>query len=399
MADEFNEDDILGRILVQRPEQEPAPARTFKPWHRPRKQWIRRYQWHDASAAILRETHFPADARIFRYLSMPGEDLLDIRMLREACEEQGVELRFTGLNSVKPGTPDDIRLNIAESEVRGLARIHPGSQILRERFEAIADPNSLAYGAIRNSGPFNAINIDLCDHIALRPQGGGRHTIIDSLAEIIRGQLTYASHPWLLFVTTRVAPDRVEARNLSAFIQAISDNIDRSPDFERGTANLLREEGDALRAALAEPMALTPDRFVSLFCLGFGKWLLAYICQATPARRLSMLRSCVYAVQGGHPDMLSLAFRCDPVSMPPIDSYQLVRPQAPAHTNEEVQLAIALVEETRQIFNLDEMLENEPQLLEAVTVESEQLLRSAHYVVDAVDGEGGYRAWLEGRAA
>lgn len=394
--EEFREDDILGRILPPRPQVETAPLRAFKAWHKPRKQWIRRYQWLEEVLSALRDTHFPEDARIFRYLSMPGEDLFDIRVLHEACEAVGVELRFTGLNSVKAGSPDDLRLNVAESEVRGLGRIHPGSLILRERFEAIADPVSLASKAVRNSGPFNAINIDLCDHIALKSQEGHGRTVIDALAQIVEGQLRHAMHPWLLFITTRVAPDRVDRRNLEALIGAISDNIARSGDFEARTAALLRAEGERLRTMLAAPESLEPDRFTALFCLGFGKWLLAYISGAVPARRLRMLRSCFYAVQRGCPDMLSLAFRCDPVITLPADRYELVRANPGSSTNDEVELAIALAEATAGLFDLDAMLSGNSQLLESVTVETEQLLRSAHY---PVDGDRGYRTWLEARSA
>lgn len=127
---EFNDDEIVNRI-ARRPVAEESPRRPFEPWHRPRKQWIRRYQWHDSLLEMMRETHFPADARIMRYLSLPGEDLLDVRVLREACVEAGVDMRFTGMVSVGPGSARDTRLNIAESEVRGLTRIR-GTRALRQ---------------------------------------------------------------------------------------------------------------------------------------------------------------------------------------------------------------------------------------------------------------------------
>jgi hypothetical protein len=393
--EEFSEGDILGRILPRLPQTEVALPRTFKPWHKPRKQWIRRYQWLNEVLSALNDTHFPADARVFRYLSMPGEDLLDICVLREACDKVGVELRFTGLNSVTPGSANDLRLNVAESEVRGLRHIHPGSQILRERFEAIANPDSLASKAVRDGGPFNAINVDLCDYIALKSQISGGHTIIDALAKIVDAQLQHSMHPWLLFITTRVAPDRVDRRNLAAFIRAVSDNIMGSKIFEAQTAALLHAEGERLREVLATPDVLEPERFTKLFCLGFGKWLLTYISAAVPTRQLRMLKSCFYAVQTGRPDMLSLAFRCDPVIALPTDRYELIKNSVPQGKN-EVELGIALTEATASLFDLDAMLTQDAQLLESVTIETEQLLKLAHY---PVKGENGYRAWLQTQAA
>ncbi|TPK88891.1 MULTISPECIES: hypothetical protein [unclassified Mesorhizobium] len=393
--EEFDDDEILGRIL-RRPTVEEPPQRPFKPWHRPRKQWVRRYQWHDSLLRMLRETHFPDDARTVRYLSLPGEDLLDVRVLREACEQAGLDLRFTGLNSVRRGSADDVQLNIAESEVRGLARIHSGSTILRERFESIANQKSLAYAEVHGGGPFHAVNIDLCDHIALRAAGPGRTTVIDALAEVIQLQLTNAIHPWLLFVTTRVVPDRIDAQNLAALIEAILDNVEASDEFARRTGELLRAEGDRLRAVLADPGTLDPRSFMHLFALGFGKWLLRFVGAAHPERTLQMLPGCFYAVVPDHPDMLSLGFRCDVVQAPARDRYRLVGGGTDIAVANEVDHGLRLLEATGELFDLDEMLRRETQLFESLTVESADLLRSAHY---EVDGAAGYRGWLEVDAA
>lgn len=393
--EEFNDDEILGRILRTPTIEEPS-QRPFKPWHRPRKQWVRRYQWHDSLLRMLRESHFPDDARTVRYLSLPGEDLLDVRVLREACELAGLDLRFTGLNSVRRGSADDVQLNISESEVRGLARIHSGSIILRERFESIANRESLAHAEVRGGGPFHAVNIDLCDHIALRAAGPGRATVIDALAEVIQLQLTNAIHPWLLFITTRVAPNRIDARNLAALIEAISDNVEASDEFGRRTGELLRAEGDRLRAVLADPGSLEPQAFMNLFALGFGKWLLRFVGAAHPERTLQMLPGCFYAVVPDQPDMLSLGFRCEIVQAPARDRYRLVDGGAELTAITEVDHGLRLLDATGELFDLDEMLGREEQLLESLTVESADLLRSAHY---DVDGNAGYRGWLEADAA
>lgn len=394
MMDEFSDDEVLGRILRKPTVEEPS-RRPFKPWHKPRKQWVRRYQWHDSLLEMLRETHFPADARTVRYLSLPGEDLLDVRVLREACEKAGLDLRFTGLNSVRRGSADDVQLNISESEVRGLARIHSGSMILRERFESIANRRSLAYAEVRDGGPFHAVNIDLCDHIALRAANAGQPTVIDALAEVIQLQLTNAIHPWLLFITTRVAPDRIDARNLAALIEAISDNVAVSDEFGRRAGELLRSDGDRLCAVLADPSTLDPQAFMNLFALGFGKWLLRYVGAAHPERTIQMLQGCFYAVLPDRPDMLSLGFRCDVVQEPARDRYRLVGNGAEVALANEVDHALRLLDATGELFDLDEMLGQEAQLLESLTVESSDLLRAAHY---DVDGAPGYRSWLEGNA-
>lgn len=397
MADDDFIESLRNRATPSRPD---APslglAREFKPWHKPRKQWIRRHQWHSEAARLIAESHFAADARIFRYLSMPGEDLLDVRVLREACEAAGLDLRFTGLNNVDIGSPDDIQLNLSESAVRGLPSIHPGSRILREKFQAIAEPTSLAFKEVQGSGPFNAINIDLCDHLALREQNADDRTIIDALAEIIGVQLQHAMQPWLLFITTRIKPGYVQAANLQALVQAIRDNIIQSEVFAARTAHLLQREGAELSAALDDPDNLAPSEFKDLFCLGFGKWLLSYISAAQPERALQMLPSCYYSIYDGQPDMLSLAFRCDVVQRPPTDTYNLVYAKAAPVGSPEVEMAMGLVEETIRLADLDGVMAADDLLTEAMTAETEALLRSAQYAVD--EDQNGYRQWLEKKA-
>lgn len=388
--DEFSDDELVSRV-TRRSAAEDPPQRSFQPWHRPRKQWVRRYQWHDPLLEMLRETHFPADGRIVRYLSLPGEDLLDVRVLREACEQAGLDLRFTGLNSVRRGSADDVQLNISESEVRGLPRIHSGSSILRERFESIANGGSLAHAEVRGGGPFHAVNVDLCDHLALRAQREGGPTVIDALVEVIQLQLRNAIHPWLLFVTTRVEPERIDARNLTALIQAVTDNVAASAGFGERTAGLLMTEAEGLMAALAEPGALDPRAFVRLFALGFGKWLLRFVGAAHPERALRMLPSCFYSVLPERPDMLSLGFRCDVLQAPARDQYRLVGGGAAGPVEREVDHAMGLLDATEGLFDLDAMLARDPQLAESLTLESADLLRAAHY---PVDGEPGYRGWL-----
>lgn len=387
--DDFD-DDLLVRRVSRRPIMEDPPEKPFKPWHRPRKQWIRRYQWHDGLLEMVRDTHFPDDSRIVRYLSLPGEDLLDVRVLREACEQAGTDLRFTGLNSVRRNSADDIQLNIAESEVRGLPRIHSSSTILRERFESIANAGSLAHDAVRRSGPFHAVNIDLCDHIALRAAGERQPTVLDALAEVIQLQLRHARHPWLLFITTRVSPDQIDARNLGALIRAVRDNVNGSAEFGERTAALLETGAERLQAALGDPTNLDPQRFMNLFTLGFGKWLLRFLGEGCSVQ---MLHSCFYSVQPGRPDMLSLGFRCEVVQPPAIDRYRLVGGAEPGGAADvEIDYAMQLLEATGDMFDLDARLQLDTQLAESVMLESADLLRSAHY---DVDGRPGYREWLE----
>lgn len=388
-----SQDELLGGILPERPAQPVAPPpREFKPWHKPRKQWVRRHQWSAEIGPLIADTHFPEDGRVLRYFSLPAEDLLDVRSLRSTCLKHNVELRFTGMTSVKPGTPDDVALNLSENDVRALRGVHDGSRVYRERLESVAHPRSIAQRELTRNGPYHAINIDLCGHLARRPQSAGGGTYLDALASIIGFQLQHAMHSWLLFLTTRAVHREVDEGNLAALVQSIRTNVDSSGLFRDRVAALLQTEGERLMALLDAPNELQPAAFKDVFCLGFGKWLLAYISSATPPRKLAMRRSCYYSVYGGDPDMLSLVYRCDPIVRPPRDPSGILRPPQEAQERGEIPAALELVRETSSMTNLDEALANDPALREALISESETLLRAAHYAVD--DPNRGYRAWL-----
>ena len=68
---------IFGDVEFAQPRTAP---KEFKPWHKPRKQFVRREQ---LSALLLRlyENRKPRDS--LRYLGLPGTDLIDLRYLHE----------------------------------------------------------------------------------------------------------------------------------------------------------------------------------------------------------------------------------------------------------------------------------------------------------------------------
>ena len=103
-----------------------AAARSdFKSWHRIRKQFIRDQQWNheifhlaqrlrrelqqketdwggEISATEAPQEEIPESIRIdrpLRFLTLPGEELLDVRSLWEKLQSEGCYLRFLGFNS------------------------------------------------------------------------------------------------------------------------------------------------------------------------------------------------------------------------------------------------------------------------------------------------------------
>src|SRR4051812_13411813 len=76
---------------------EPIPLKAFQPWHLPRKQWVRHFQWRECTKRLI--DGLQLDDRPLRYLGLPGTELLDLEVLANFCVEKNLRFRYLGLNS------------------------------------------------------------------------------------------------------------------------------------------------------------------------------------------------------------------------------------------------------------------------------------------------------------
>lgn len=389
MSDEFGDDaapeDTDFGAAPEHGEFEGIKTR-FERWHHPRKQFVRVRQWCAAAKDLIKELSLGPGVP-FSYLTLPGNELLDVRALSGVCEKASVPLRYLGFNSVGKGTAQQAELNISHNEVRELAAVDRFSVIMEERLEAVANDLSPAYRRTREFGPFHAINIDLCDSIAFRDVDDRRGSTLGVVAKLLELQLQTSS-PWLLFVTTMAQPDLVSARTREGFMGAINANTAASADFKDELAGLISGTADELDVRLEAAWQSQDPDFLRLFCTGLGKWLLSLLGRAAPPRNLTLLSSYYYRVGPDGPDMLSIAFRCDTPPQELTDQHGiLVQPPAAAEAFSEVQLAIQMARSLRESTDLDQMLLDDPELAEKLIVQASKLMSSARFSVPA------YEAW------
>src|SRR4051812_13554844 len=77
-------EEVFGRLGSEPPETSAGLKAEFEPWHHPVKQIVRDEQWAKLVAKLFDEDGVPPDG-ILRYLTLPGNDLLDVRVVAEAC--------------------------------------------------------------------------------------------------------------------------------------------------------------------------------------------------------------------------------------------------------------------------------------------------------------------------
>ena len=379
MNDQFQyQDDINAEIFG---DTEYAPPQTspkeFKPWHKPRKQFVRRKQW----SALLRgiyEDRGPNDP--LRYLGLPGTDLIDLRYLHEQiCSGNGRPLRFLGFNTeARPNSPAQVELNISLDEVSRLGNVDAQSTVLTDDFRLVGINNSIAWRRTRRLGPFDVVNIDLCDGLASdSPKNDG--SIYDALAQLMALQARN-SNPWLLLITTRIGRGMFDSSAERRLIEHFRDNVTNCEGFAVACEKVLKSD-----VASIDPATCSQKDLLIVMIAAIGKWLSALV-QAHGRSRVALASTQGYRVDpdADDEDLVSLALRFEPIIAASADA---LSPTAPAPVD-ECAIAKAIVRRSANRLDVDTILEQDQDLLEELIDETIRLLAQARYEVTD------YREWL-----
>lgn len=372
-----------------KPSLEEQPVREFKPWHKPRKHYLRLYQWCDQVNKLIKRLGYRPGA-VLTYLGLPGEDLLDIRAMQGVCDSHGLKLRYLGFNSAarRPETPYET--NLAEHEVFALSFIHPASMILADHFEKIAQLKSLGFERVRQFESFDIINLDLCDSLVSPAK---RTQYFDALYRICDLQLrNRGGRPWLMFITTRAGRDELNADLKSKLLDCVLANIRASATF----AQFLNDKGltaEAIRAEMDDISHVSHDLLLELLGLAIGKWLLR-IMNSSPGTtvRVGLLPSYRYRVKNDQPDMLSLGFEFELLIKPAEDPSGIaklpfiIQPSIPT----EFEQALELLRMIGTVTDVDQLLWDDSDLNNKIIQKCAKLMVAAHY------DHNDYVAWATG---
>jgi len=107
------EDEVYQKTTIKLQLDE-VPEKRFKPWHKPRKHYLRVYQWCQQIATLIKDLGL-GESDSLRYLGMPGEDLLDVRTLQGVCcmstdPKVAVELLASYSYRIEHNEPDMLSL-------------------------------------------------------------------------------------------------------------------------------------------------------------------------------------------------------------------------------------------------------------------------------------------------
>lgn len=318
-------------------------ALTFQPWHRPRKQYVRRRQWEKHIDALFEQLGKGGVPRTVSYLTLPGDELLDVRLVHQVCRRRNWQLQYLGFNCPSGGATSE--LTFAEADVSKLEGVNTvTSRVIRSRLECVCGSGTPEHNALRELAPYDVVNIDLCDSIA-RLEPGAKNSALDALAQVIRVQRQKRLEPWLLLLTTR--NDGTHPKTWERLCKAVKDNISQSEEF----ASQLPDGTQSRPEAWPDDASFR----ASGFTIAFGKWLLALLWEGQPRGEVHLESVLHYGVFAAS-DMSSISLRISPVVTEGTDRAGLVASAGPRPAKTEAELGVRLAKRAIKGRNVDEIL-------------------------------------------
>ena len=161
--DNQDDDDLANGIVgIRVYKADVPPQKPFRPWHKPRKQFVRNDQWRYFIGEMLDD--MKAENGTLTYFGLPGVDLLDLRYFGSAvCEPRALKLRFLGfIDAADPLSGDQAELNISYDELSKSASFDPTSEILPDDFCQLVNEESIAWQKTFELGPYDVVKFWIC---------------------------------------------------------------------------------------------------------------------------------------------------------------------------------------------------------------------------------------------
>lgn len=369
----------------------PTGRKEFQPWHHPVKQLVRHYQWVGLTRRLVEKEREEDDRHTLRYFTLPGADLLDVRLIARELQVLKTKIDYFGFDSSqrvidRDGKEDDREQTgiyfATESALRQSGLVADSSEILKDRLEDIAQSGTHASNRLQNKNVFDVINIDACNHLAYVPNGRTA-SLFDALDRLLLHQLS-AKKTWLLFITTRADPQYL-GDPVTHFKRAIDRNVaDHGDNFGNPLADCIGCTFAELTEQLDNVWSKQDLSFLKLFCIGVGKYLLQFFhAQRNIPAEVELASVYTYKVHSDDPDMLSFAFRIRPLGLRSLTFGDEEMPKL------ELKKALQITQRTEKMWDLDAAIEQDASMKVRAVEGTRELLGAANYDL------GEWKRWLE----
>lgn len=335
----------------------------FKPWHKPRKHWIRLNQWNKHILELLETT----TSSQINYFSFPGKDALDIRTIGK-CLPEGKKLCFYGLECRE----DAFDQSITDSLLRDYNYISENSKIEpRTHFEDLGQKTSKLISEVISRDPFHIINLDFTD--ALLSPTHGRSTV-KALLRLLTLQFNRQYSDWLLFITTRCDQKSTNIELLKKCILSLVENY-KKESFRREINCLVYKIDE--NEQLDNTKLLTEQQFEEITIISILKMIL----QNAVNHHIEMDTRTVYSYtvleSNKKPDMLSIALRFKKHIA--IDDATQIIEDNPTPTIDEIALGKRIVSCVAHSKDVDKILNDNIETRKEMVQQTKELLNVCGY--------------------
>lgn len=363
--------------------------KSFQPWHLPRKHYCRLQQWALHTQKLQKELRIsnPAQERPLRYLTLPGDELLDIRVLAKVMKNAGIRMQFLGFNTAS----DKLRSaesDLSFSEVRQMEGIYEKpSEIIQHRIEKIGEEGSIARQKVIEHLPFDVINLDFTGTIVGQPPLSSA-SYLQAIRWLIDQQCNRNRKPWLLFLTAPLARDgRTNDETARQLWSSIYQNAQKQ-GFADNLYNSLQITKGEILGEMKGFSQLDDQRFSKGLGLALNKWILGLLISRSDNWTLKLVDSKSYRVFGNIPEMYSMSLKFIPYDIQSMDATGLtIALDSSVEPLPELEIALELIESICQTEDVDNLLDRNRMLLDEAITYSAELLATVRYNSDD------YRAW------
>lgn len=377
---ELNPDDDFAADIIGISSYAPddRKKKQFLPWHKPRKQFVRQAQWVVQINKMVDD--IMPENNTLKYLGLPGDDLLDLRYFHQhICVPKNLQLKFLGFNrGANPSSSQKAELNISLDEVNKLKLVDPSSDIMGDDICQIANVDSLAWDKSKRMGPYDVINIDLCDGFGKHHPDQFKETHYNTLMQLLTLQARRAN-PWLLLITTRTGSDHVESDVFQILKNLYLKNLDGNDAF-RQSSNTKFSIGDIEGL---EKACLSEGGSSNVFLVSLCKWIASIITGQNPPAKMEVKSVLGYKVDinVSHQDLVSLAIRIEPTFevKPDIIGLAILG----NNLSNEGAMAIQALDRISKLGDVDKILADDGVLMKEMISVSSDLLSEARYDIES----------------
>lgn len=387
MADEIDDPEEFSESVLPAEVTEtavPIALKDLKPWHHPRKQYVRERQWKLYTERLvqrLQRQQKPASG-VLKYLTLPGIDFFDVEVLGQTVIDLGLKFETTGF--LAEAEKESVR---ARSQFRtdGLVKqgvIEDTSMTFPYRFEDLGNKKSQAYREIKARAPFDVVNIDACGSVA-PPTAEQPSRIINAILELLGLQFSESRSPWLLFVTTDARQENLSQEVRDGIKEAIKQNSRASRNFDAGTKELFSCDADTEIENVLNEAEGSQDKFLKFFTLGFTKWILHNANNV--GWDVKSKQFYCYGPNGiAYPTMACMALEFSPRPVELNDLFGVVGAQEDPQQN-HVDYSMLALQRAQEMDNLDDLLQQDAEKRIEFARNQRELLVTAGYQAAALD--------------